>query len=91
MLVEVTRQISVRARRRGGECRRPLEEPGCGGADERQDCGPAENIDVGAHGCLLLHEPVDEAKGAGPRACRADLTAPRQRSGLCHRSLQDIF
>jgi len=42
-----------------------FEEPGGGGADEGQERRPAEDVDVGHEGGLLLHEAVEEAQGAG--------------------------
>src|ERR1035441_9840464 len=41
-----------------------FEEPGGGGADKGQHGGPAEDIDVGHEGGLLLHEAVEESEGA---------------------------
>ena len=65
----------MRSWRRGGVPGLLLEEPRRSRANERKDCGPAENIDVGPESGLLLHEAIDEAKGAGPRAAGADAVA----------------
>ena len=52
-----------------------LEEPGSGSADEGEDGGPAEDVDVGHEGGLLLQEAVHEAEGAWARLCGADAVA----------------
>lgn len=44
-----------------------LEEPGGGGADDGEDGGPAEDVNVGHEGGLLHHEAVEQPEGAGAR------------------------
>ena len=51
---------------------RLFEEPGGGGAEEGQQGGPAEDVDVGHQGGLLLHEAVDQSEGAGAGLGGAD-------------------
>ena len=60
-------QISVGAGGRGGLLGGLFEEPGGGCADEGEDGGPAEDVNVGHEGGLLLQEAVHEAEGAWAR------------------------
>ncbi len=55
--------------------RRLFEQPRGASANQRQHSGPAEDVDVGEQGGLLLHEAVDEAEGARARGARAHAMA----------------
>ena len=62
----------MNARRRRHVLDGLLEEPHRGGAEERQERGPAEDVYVGFEGCLLLHQAVDHAERTGPRGAGTD-------------------
>ena len=76
----------MRARRRRNMPRWLLEHPRGASADDGQHGGPAEDIDVGEQGGLLLHEAVDEAERTGARAYRGSCVGAcaARRSRLPH-------
>ena len=63
----------MRARRRCCALFRLFEEPSGAGAEEGEERGPAEDVDIGHEGGLLLHEAVEHAEGAAAALRGADV------------------